>query len=160
MPDVTEIQLPGVGVRHEFTTGGGEKVGVLSYRGGRREIVVYDRADPDACRTVFHLNRDDAHTLAELLGASQIAEVISDVQQRLEGLAIDWLTLPAGSEAVGTTIGAGQFRTRTGVSVVAIIRGDTSIPAPGPEVAFEDGDVLVAIGTPDGLARMRDLLQQ
>ena len=53
--EVTETQLPGVGVRHEFVTAGGERVAVLSHRTGRREIAVYDRADPDACTTVLHL---------------------------------------------------------------------------------------------------------
>ncbi len=47
MADVTEVRLPRVGVRHEFTTAEGERIGVLSHRNGRREIVVYDRDDPD-----------------------------------------------------------------------------------------------------------------
>src|SRR5919108_6405018 len=103
MAEVTETQLPGVGVRHEFTTVAGERLAVLSHRTGRREIAVYDRADPDACSTVLHLNPDDTRTLAELLGASPVSEAVSAVQQRLEGLAIDWVTIPAGSPVVGST---------------------------------------------------------
>ena len=45
MRDVTETPLPGVGVRFEFTSGAGERVGVLVHRGGRRELMVYDAAD-------------------------------------------------------------------------------------------------------------------
>ena len=56
MSEVTETQLPGVGVRHEFVTAGGERVAVLTHRTGRRELAVYDRADPDACTTVLHLS--------------------------------------------------------------------------------------------------------
>ena len=66
MPDVSETRLPGVGVRHEFTTAGGERVAVLSHRSGRQEVVVYSRADPDAATTVLHLSPDDSRTLAEL----------------------------------------------------------------------------------------------
>ena len=158
MPEVTETRLPGVGVRHEFTTSREERVAVLSHRNGRREIVVYDRDDPDASTTVLHLSPDDTRTLADLLGATQVSEAVTAVQQQVEGLAIDWITVPPASRFAGATIADGGFRTRTGASIVAVVRGDTTIPAPGPEHQFAAGDVAVAVGTPEGLGRLRDLL--
>src|SRR5918911_1462805 len=118
MPEVSETPLPGVGVRHEFVTAGGERVAVLTHRSGRRELAVYDRDDPDACTTVLHLSPDDTRTLGELLGASQVSEAVTAVQQRVEGLAIEWLTVRAGSRFAGATIADGQFRTQTGTSIV------------------------------------------
>jgi len=158
MADVSETLLPGVGVRHEFVTAGGERVAVLTHRTGRRELAIYDRADPDRCTAVLHLSHDDTRTLAELLGASPVSEAVSAVQQRLEGLAIDWVTIPAGSAMVGATIAEGEFRTRTGASIVAVVRGTATLPAPGPDHRFETGDVVVAVGTTEGLAQLRDLL--
>ena len=158
MTEVTETQLPGVGVRHEFTTVSGERVAVLSHRTGRREIAIYDQADPDACSTVLHLSNDDTRTLAELLGGSPVSAAISGVQ-RLEGVAVDWIRISAGTEHAGATIGEGRFRTRTGVSVVALVRSNETLPAPGPEVALQADDVVVAVGTTDGLRQLRDLLQ-
>jgi TrkA domain protein len=158
MADVSETLLPGVGVRHEFVTAGGERLAVLTHRTGRRELAIYDRADPDRCTTVLHLSHDDTRTLAELLGASPVSEAVSAVQQRLEGLAIDWVTIPAGSPVVGATIAEGAFRTRTGVSIVAVVRDASTLPAPGPDHRFEAGDVAVAVGTTDGLAQLRSLL--
>lgn len=158
MPEVSETPLPGVGVRHEFTTVDGERVAVLTHRTGRREIAVYDRQDPDACTTVLHLSHDDTRTLAELLGASPVSEAVAAVQQRVEGLAIDWISVPSGSGFVGLTIAEGSFRTRTGASIVAILRGAVTVPAPGPDHRFEEGDVVVAVGTPEGLAQLRGLL--
>ncbi len=158
MPEVTETQLPGVGVRHDFTTASGERIGVLSHRSGRRELVVYRRDDPDACLTTLHLSAEDTRTLAELLGATQVSEVLAAVQQRLEGVAIDWVTIPAQSPYAGSTIRRGEFRTRTGVSIVAVVRGETTFPAPGPDFSFEPGDVAVAVGTPRGLAQFATLL--
>ena len=70
MAEVIETRLPGVGVRHEFATGRGERVCVLSHRDGRREISIFDRHDPDASATVLHLTPDDSRTLAELLGGT------------------------------------------------------------------------------------------
>ena len=159
MADVSETVLPGVGVRHEFTTDDGDRVGVLVHRNGRREILVYDDADPDACRSQLSLSPEDARTVVELLGASQVSEAVTAVQQKIEGLAIEWLEVEPGSSAAGTTIAQGMYRTRTGASIVAVIRGTTTIPAPGPEVAFEGGDIVVAVGTDDGLSQLRSLLR-
>lgn len=158
MPEVSETPLPGVGVRHEFVTAGGERVAVITHRTGRREVALYDRADQDASSTVLHLSADDTRTLAELLGASPVSEAVSAVQQRLEGLAIDWIAVPAGSPVVGATIRDGALRTRTGASIVAVVRGDSTLPAPGPEHVFEARDVVVAVGTTEGLAQLRELL--
>ena len=159
MNKVTETQLPGVGVRHNFTTDSGVPVGVLAHRGGRRELLVYERSDPDACSAVVQLSPDDSHVLAELLGASQVSEAVHEVQQQIDGLAIEWFTLPAGSPFLGMTIGQGAFRSRTGASIVAVLRGVTTFPAPGADFAFEGGDVAVAVGTSHGLEELQHLLQ-
>lgn len=158
MPEVQETLLPGVGVRHEFATAGGEWVAVLTKHSGNREIAVYDRDDPDSSATVLHLSVADTRTLADILGGSQVSATVTAVQQHIEGLAIEWLTLAPTSRFAGASIADGEFRTRTGTSIVAIIRDGTTIPAPGPEQRLEAGDVLVAVGTPEGLAQIRSLL--
>lgn len=158
MADVRETKLPGVGVRHEFTAENGQQIGVLVYRDGRRDILVYDKRDPDACQSMLSLTAADTRTIAELLGGSRVTEAVDAVQQQIEGLAIEWIDLPADSRAGGTTIGDGAYRTRTGSSVVAVLRDDQSIPAPGPEFELAGGDVVVAVGTVDGLAMLRELM--
>lgn len=158
MGEIQETRLPGVGVRHEFTTAGGERVAVLTHRNGRREVAVFDRSDPDASRTVLHLSPADTRSLAELLGAGQVSEAVGAVQHELEGLAIDWITVPGTSLAAGSTIAEGQLRTRTGASVVALIRSGSTVPAPGSDQRLAAGDVVVAVGTPEGLAQLRELL--
>jgi TrkA domain protein len=157
MPAIEETMLPGVGVRHEFTTSAGERVALLTLRTGRRELALYDRHDPDSCRAVLHLDAGDTATLGELLGLSQVSETIRETQ-RLEGVAIDWVAVDEGSRFATATIGEGAFRALTGASIVAIVRGDTTIPAPGPDVRFQGGDVIVAVGTPNGLEQLRALL--
>lgn len=159
MADVRETPLPGVGVRFEFTAADGSTIGVVAHRSGKREVVVYDRLDPDASTAVVQLTNDDARTLAELLGTSQVHEVYAAVQQQLEGLSIEWVTMSEGSEFVGRTIADGAFRTRTGASIVAVLRGEETIPAPGPDHQFRAGDVVVAVGTAEGLDQVARLLE-
>lgn len=158
MTEIVETPLPGVGVRHEFTTADKERVAVLTHRSGRRELALYARGDPDACRAVLHLSPEDTRTLAEVLGASPVSETVSAVQQNIEGVAIDWVTVPPTSGVAGTTIAEGQFRRRTGASIIAVIRGAGTIPAPGPDQQLHGDDVVVAVGTPEGLAELRNLL--
>ena len=151
MGDIQEVKLPGVGVRYEFETADGNRIGVVSHRSGLREIYVSRRDDPDEFRRALGLSPDDARTLAELLGATRVAQQLTDLQQRIEGLAIDWLPLRSDSPYAGRTIGDARMRSRTGVSVVAIVRGDDDMPAPGPEVRIESGDYLVVVGTARGI---------
>jgi TrkA domain protein len=158
MAVVKETQLPGVGVKHDFTTGDGREVGVLTHRDGRRDIVVYDAVDHDSCSVQVTLSSDDTRTLAELLGTSQVNAAVQAVQQEIEGLAIEWFTLAASAPLANATIGDSEMRTKTGVSIVAIIRDHVPTPAPGPEFGLIGGDVIVSVGTIEGLAKARDLI--
>jgi len=74
MAQIDETRLPGIGVRHDFRTAGGARIGVVTYRDGRRELVVFDERDPDESGASVTLDDDDAHALADLLGGSQIIE--------------------------------------------------------------------------------------
>lgn len=158
MTEIHETELPGIGVRQEFSTAGGSRLGVLTTRSGRRELLLYDDDDPDACRAVVHLEREDSVVLADLLGSSHVADPSTGIQ-RLEGLAIDWLTVQDGGELAGSTIGEAQLRKRTGASIVAIVRGSSTNAAPGPDDRLEVGDVVVAVGTPEAVETVGDLLR-
>lgn len=159
MTEVKEVELPGVGVRYEFITEEGNRVGVVSHRSGRREIYIADPDDPDRFKRVLGLSEEDARTLAETLGASRVAEELAELQQKVEGLAIDWLPVREDSPHAHSTIGAARVRTRTGVSVVAVLRGEQAIPAPGPDVELKPGDYLVVVGTPRGIEQVVELLR-
>jgi TrkA domain protein len=154
--DIHETALPGVGLRHDFTTRTGRQLGVITHRTGRRDLLVYDREDPDACREVVELTDEEAEALGELLGADRVVEHLADLQ-RIEGLAIDWLAIRPGSPYAGRTIADTQARSRTGVSIVAVLRDRSAIPAPTPDVRLEPGDTLVVVGTTDGISALTDL---
>jgi TrkA domain protein len=155
--DIHETALPGVGLRHDFTTRTGRQLGVITHRTGRRDLLVYDREDPDACREVVELTDEEAEALGELLGADRVVEHLADLQ-RIEGLAIDWLAVRSGSPYAGRTIADTQARSRTGVSIVAVLRDSSAIPAPTPDVRLQAGDTLVVVGTIDGISTLADLL--
>ncbi len=159
MPQVNETRLPGVGVRFEFVTSRGVRLAVIHHRSGLRELVVYDEDDPDTSRDLLRLDAEDARTLVDLLGGSHVAQELAALQQSVEGLAIDWLPVPAGTPYAGRTIGDTAARTRTGASIVAVLRGEEAVPAPGPEFVLHVDDTLVVVGTARGIEELAVLLR-
>lgn len=160
MAELTETSLPGVGVRVEFTSDEGRRVGVVHLRSGRRDLFVCNPTDPDAVELNVRLSDDESHALADALGGSSIVESLDDMSQRIEGLAIEWLTVDSKSPLAGMTIANGHVRTRTGASIVAAVRKGAALPAPGPEFEIAPDDVLVVVGTPDGIDAVRDILKR
>ncbi len=158
MAKIEETSLPGVGMRHDFTAEDGSRIGVVHHRTGRRELFVCSSDDPDAVTVSLHLSDDDSHALSEALGGSTVIENLGSLQQQVEGLAIDWLTVDPDTPYAGKTIGDARIRTRTGVSVVAVIRGDQAFPAPGPEFMVDAHDTLVVVGTPEGIKSVNEIL--
>jgi TrkA domain protein len=156
--EIQETALPGVGLRQEFTTSAGRQLGVVSYRTGRRELLLYDPDDPDACREVIRLIPEEADALADLLGVARLGGRLAELQQQLAGLAIPWLTIRDGSPYARGTIADTQARSRTGVSIVAVLREQTAFPAPTPDFGFQPGDTAVVIGTPEGVKALAGLL--
>jgi TrkA domain protein len=156
--DVDETQLPGLGVRYDFTTEAGDRLGVLVHRTGRRDIFVYSAKDPDECAVTLTLRPDDARTLAELLGASRVAEHLAAVQHQVAGLALDWIRVSTNSEWAGLSLKDAAIHTKTGVSVVALLDGDNVTAAPGADDVLTPGAQVVAIGTPEGLELLSELL--
>lgn len=156
--DVERTALPGVGLRHVFATAKGRRVGVVSHRTGRRDLVVYDRTDPDSAVETITLSAEEANALAELLGTARIVERLAELNRQVEGLVSAQISITAGSPYDGRTLGDTQARTRTGASVVAVVRGGQVHVSPRPDFDFQAGDVVVVIGTEEGTAAVAELL--
>lgn len=157
--DVTEVLLPGVGLRYEFTNHEGDRVGIVAERTGEFELVVYADGDPDEGRPVVRLNSEEADAVAEILGAPRIAERFADLTKEVPGLLSGQVEVRSDSPYVGRPLGSTRARSRTGASIVAIVRGENVVAAPGPDEALSVGDVLVLIGTREGIADVTRIVQ-
>jgi len=155
---VEQTPLPGIGVRHDLVTSSGRTVGVVSHRNGRRDLVLYDVDDPDACLASIPLTDDEAEALADVLGASLMLGQLAGLRQQAAGLLTEQIALPAGSPFVGRKLGDTGARTRTGASIVAVLRDREVVPSPGPSFGFEANDVVVAVGTRQGLDGLTAIL--
>jgi TrkA domain protein len=155
---IEQVELPGVGVRYDFLTHRGRRVGVIAHRSGRRDLLVYDPRDPDACSETVTLSSEEADAIAELLGAPRIVERLAALHEQVAGLLSEQVTIEPGSPFDGRTLGETQARTRTGASVVAVLRGDQVIASPGPDFPFRAGDEAVVVGTREGIEGVAQIL--
>lgn len=153
---IEETQLPGVGVRHEFSTDNGERIGVITHHSGQRDMLVYDKDDPDICRLSLRMTEQEAGQLGRLLGASEVAKTFANLAQDVAGLSIDWIPIRSDWECNGRTIEAVGMRQKTGVTIIAVIRNGQTIPSPGPDFQLWSGDTVVIIGTSADIQKAYD----
>jgi voltage-gated potassium channel len=73
-------------------------------------------------------------------------------------LLLEELTIAIGSALESRTIGSSPIRSKTGTMIVALRRRDGRMQvAPSADTVLGAGDIMVALGTRDQLARLREL---
>lgn len=155
---IEKVDLPGIGIRHDLVTESGRRLGVVSFRDGERELALYDADDPDACRYAVPISEEEAEALADLFGASVAISRLTKLSDETDGLYTEKIELSPDSPYLDKTLGDTKTRTRTHVSVVAIIRDRKVIASPTPSERLQLGDVVVAVGTREGLDAASRLL--
>jgi TrkA domain protein len=158
--EVEQTALPGIGLRHEFTTQAGRRIGVISHRTGRRDLVIYSKEDPDRACEVVKLNDEEADALVELLGAPRIVQRLNRAHEEVEGLVSLQLPIPTSSPYVNRPMGDARVRTRTSASIVAIVRNGQVYASPGPDFVLKAGDVVVVVGGEDSTAQVGEILAE
>jgi len=157
--DVEETALPGIGLRHDFRTRSGRRIGVVSRHHGRRDLVIYDAEDPDASRESITLTPEESDVLSELLGAPHIVEKLADLSSAFAGLVGEQIKILPESPYVDRLLGDTQARTRTAASIVAVVRDHEVLASPRPDFRFHAGDIVVVVGTPENTAAVGVLLR-
>ena len=128
--DIVNVEvtpLPGIGVRKDFAIRGGRRIGVVSHRDGRIELIVSKADDPDACIAELPLTPDEAAP------SPTCSARHSWSRSSPRSTATCPASTPSGSRSDGApfdgrTLGDTALRTRTGVSVVAVMRGGPGAP--------------------------------
>lgn len=138
----------------------GRRVGIISRRDGETDLIISKVDDPDACMASIALTMDEAATLGNLLGGPNLVAQLTEEHRDLPGVNTRQFLLPEGSHFDGRTLGDTTMRTSTGVSVVAVMRAGHVIASPAPDFSLRGGDLLVAVGTTDGLEAAAKILER
>ncbi|WP_149180723.1 TrkA C-terminal domain-containing protein [Streptomyces sp. TRM49041] len=139
--------LPGVGTQYDFTTEEGRHLSVVVHQNGRRFLGFYRADDPDTCEATVPLSPEDATALAQLIDPVPVDGVRTDGLD----LVTEHIPLTSRSPYGGRLLGDTRARTRTGASIVAVLRRTSAHPSPGPDFRLAIGDTLVVVGTRDGV---------
>ncbi|UWG46431.1 K+/H+ antiporter YhaU, regulatory subunit KhtT [Halanaeroarchaeum sp. HSR-CO] len=155
---IYETDVPGVGHKFELELEGEERLVVLIHHDGKREL--YRRPGPDQdSEKLFTLTGKRARQLGSILEGAYFQPVeLEETTVPLGDAIIEWVDIEGTTPVVGNTLREANLRERTGISVIAIQRGETTIPNPDPTTEISADDILVAIGTREQHQAFADLL--
>jgi TrkA domain protein len=148
--------LPGVGARYDLATEDGVHLSVVIKHDGGRVLGFQDPDDDDVCRDAARLAPHEARALATLLAPEGPAAHLHD--SVVIDLVTEHIPITSGAPYSGRTLGDTRARTRTGASIVAVIRRTAAVPSPTPDFRFATGDILVVVGTREGVDAVADLI--
>jgi TrkA domain protein len=156
---VEETPLPGIGVRKDIVTASGRRIGTVIQRDGETELIVSRADDPDACLASIPLTSEEASTLGNLLGAHQLVAQLTEAHRDLPGVNTRQFLVDVDSPYDGRKLGDTKMRSRSSVSIVAVLRRGQVQASPTPDFILGAGDLLVAVGTSEGLDSAAEILR-
>lgn len=154
---IYETELPGTGVRYTLQFADGGALVVLLHNDGDRELFWRDAADDDADR-LFRVDADDARKLSAILDGTYFHPVDEGLEDVFEDARIRWVHVAPEAPIASRTVGEVSIRSRTGVAVLGVRRGDETITEVDAGTAIEPDDVLICVGSDDAHERLRELL--
>ncbi|MFD1646811.1 cation:proton antiporter regulatory subunit [Haloarchaeobius litoreus] len=154
---VYETELPGTGVRYTLQFGDDGALVVLLHNDGDRELFWRDAADDDADR-LFRVDEDDARKLSAILEGTYFHPVDEGLEDVFENARIRWVHVATAAPVAGRTVGEASIRSRTGVTVLGVRRGDETITEVDAGTAIDPDDVLICVGSEEAHDRLRALL--
>lgn len=96
----------------------------------------------------------EARPLGRLLIPAPIEPLRGDIEIDLVTEQIPITSAPYS----GRTLGDTQARSRTGASIVAVLRRTGAVPSPTPDFRFATGDTVVVVGTREGVDAVAELI--
>jgi TrkA domain protein len=156
--ELERTALPGTGLAYSLATAEGRRIGVVAHLSGRRDLISYDPEDHERVLYTVALNDVEARTVAQLLDLPVFIDQVTELARGLDGVQAVRIPVTAGSPYCGRRLADTRARTRTGASVVAVVRDGQVIPSPTPDFEFRTGDEVVAVGDAGATAALRDLL--
>jgi TrkA domain protein len=156
---VFETQIPGVGQRYQASFPDGGTFTIVIHNDGTRRVFWRDDPDGDS-EKLFTATERDARKLAEIFEGVFFDPVADDLDDALSGARVKWVAIPDNSPVVGQTIGEVAIRTQTGISILAVERGDQIVTNPTPETQLLADDVLIVVGEDDAHRALDSLLSR
>ena len=157
---IEETRLPGIGAKFMLPLENGGKLTVILHNDGKREVYWFRRARDDEPTAVISLDDDEARQLGAVIGgAYERPKIVEDLEMALGQLLIEWVNVPDTSPWIGKTLAECQFRAKTGVTVIAILREPEPVVGARPDDVIQRSDTLVTVAKASQYAPFRRMLE-
>jgi TrkA domain protein len=144
---IYETEVPGVGRKFELEINGGKRLVVVLHHDGKRDVYLRPEEDADS-EQLFSLSGDQARKFGSILEGAYFQPVeLDEVAVPLGEAIIEWHEVDDDAALIGVSLETASVREETGASIIAIQRGEETIPNPTPDTRIEAGDTLVTLGT-------------
>ena len=142
---MNEAYLPGIGTKFWLNLAGGEKLTVIRHNTGRYELYFFKQGEEFPSESLT-MTENEARDVGSVLFGRAEHKVVETMDVVMRDLVIEWAMVEPGAALADKSIKELEIRKKTGVSIVAIIRGSKGIPSPQPDEAIRAGDLLLMIG--------------
>jgi TrkA domain protein len=144
---VKTSDLPGIGKRYSLDLAEGDHIAMILHQNGYREIYHFTDTDADEPDWTMKMTDEESRQIGAILMGADYQPVSDDrMEMLLKSIRIEWLQVSPQSELAHRRIIDSQIRKKTGVTIIAIQRGDQMIGSPDVNETILPGDVLMVVG--------------
>jgi len=149
---IKEAELPGLGKKYLAQLESGDRLAVVIYDEGGRELFYFTPGEEEPACSVT-LTDQEARQIGSIIGgAFYQPKVLEKLEAAVAELHIEWLKISPNAAIVGKSIGELALRKKHGVTVLAVIeetekgKKRTAAISPGPGYIFTPGQTVIVAG--------------
>lgn len=160
MVEIIESDLPTVGKKFSVKLANDGLLTIIVYLTGKRDMYYENQKAGE--RVVFPLTDEEARKISPIIGGTYFRPTLIDQLQAslTKGVNIEWIKVPKTSDVAGKVIKDLDIRKKTDASIIAIVRGDTTIPNPNPSTTINVDDTLIVIGTAENIVKLKGMIER
>lgn len=164
MAQIKEAELPGLGKKYMVELESGERLGIVIYDEGNRELFYFAPEEGEPACSVALTDQEARQVGSIISGAFYQPKLLEKLETAIADLHIEWLKVVPQAWVVGKTIGELGLRKNLGVTVIAVIeeadrkKRKCATINPGPAFTFAPGQIVVVAGRGDAVAQFERMV--
>lgn len=164
MGEIKEAELPGLGKKYIAELASGERIAVVIYDEGNRELFYFTPGEEEPVCSATLTDQEARQVGSIIGGAFYQPRTLEKLEAAIADLHIEWLKVAPNAAIAGRTIGDLALRKKYGVAIIAVIedtekgKKKTAAINPGPGWAFVPGQTIIAAGRRDGLEQFERMV--
>ncbi|CAM4460251.1 cation:proton antiporter regulatory subunit [Paenibacillus tarimensis] len=155
---VRSAELPGIGKKISFITAENSMIVIIIHHTGRRDLYFFEDSDNDEADFSINLSSEETRELgAQLLGALYQPVDLDRLEFFRKQIRIEWLEVHPESSLAGKSIAESRIRSRTGATIIGIVKEDEVQAVPDIDILLQPGDTLMVLGKRDQVRELEEL---